>query len=87
MNEEYRLTTIDNPYDPFTQFKEWNDFDIEKGYYTLSFLGRVTQSSKNLSALDEELARIDAIDEIVKYNVLGIYKKVKKKKQKLINKT
>lgn len=79
MNEEYRLTTIDNPYDPFTQFKEWNDFDIEKGYYTLSFLGRVTQSSKNLSALDEELARIDAIDEIVKHNVLGIYKKVKKK--------
>jgi len=70
------LTTIDNPFDPFTQFDEWLAFDEDNGYYTCAYLARVTITSDELSEADEELAIEDAIDEIIKYNVLGLYKRV-----------
>ena len=76
MSKETMLTTIDNPYDPFTQYEEWNAFDMGKGYNTNSYLARVTTTSNDLSEADEALAIDDAIDEIVSINVRGIYKKV-----------
>ena len=72
------LTTIDNPYDPFTHFDEWFSFDANKGYHSCSYLDRITVSSPALSDADEEVAIEAAIDEIVKENVLGIYLKVSK---------
>src|SRR5512135_2602763 len=71
------LTTLDNPYSPFTQFDEWYEFDTEKGYDTCNYLARVAKTSDDLSDEDEALAIEQAIDEIVKLNVLGIYIKVK----------
>ena len=73
---EYMLTTVDNPFDPFTQFKEWLSFDTSAGYHTSSFLARLVQTSDDLSDADQQVAIQDAIDEIVRENVLGIYKKV-----------
>lgn len=70
------LTTIDNPYNPFTQFDEWFAYDESKGYHTCSYLARIAKSSDELSEADESLAIESAIDEIVNLNVLGIYKKV-----------
>jgi hypothetical protein len=70
------ITTIDNPYDPFTQFDEWQAYDISMGYHTLSYLARIAVSSEELSEVDDELATDLAIDEIVNMNLLGIYKKV-----------
>lgn len=70
------LTTIDNPFDPFTQFDAWKAYDEAKGYYTNEYLARITKTSDDLSEADQELAIEQAIDEIVKLNVLGIYKKV-----------
>lgn len=72
----HMLTTIDNPYDPFTQFDEWSQFDESSGYYTSQFLARVTITSDNLSDADQDLAIELAIDEIVRENVNGMYKKV-----------
>lgn len=70
------LTTLDNPFDPFTQFDEWYAFDEAQGYHTTSYLSRITKTSDELSQADQDLAIEIAIDEIVKLNVLGIYKKV-----------
>lgn len=70
------LTTIDNPFDPFTQFEEWYAFDTDNGYNTCAYLARVTKSSDELSDEDESIAIQLAIDEIVELNILGIYKKV-----------
>jgi hypothetical protein len=70
------LTTIDNPFDPFTQFDEWFAFDEDKGYHSCSYLARITKSSDELSEQDEGIAIETAIDEIVNFNILGIYKKV-----------
>lgn len=78
---EYMLTTVDNPYDPFTEFDEWYAYDTRARYYTLSFLARVARSSPDLSDVDQKLAIQVAIDEIVKENVSGIYRKVAKQTQ------
>ena len=73
---EYLLTTVDNPFNPFTQFEEWLQFDMSNGYNTLSFLDRVAKGSFELSEPDQELAVQNAIDEIARENVSGMWRKV-----------
>lgn len=73
---EHMLTTVDNPFDPFTQFDEWNAWDEQQGYFTTAFLARVVRISHELSEADYDVAVEQAIDEIVKENVLGLYRKV-----------
>lgn len=72
----YMLTTVDNPYNPYTNFDEWLNFDTLKGYDTLGYLARVTPSSNDLSAPEQEKFIEDSIDEIVRLNIRGIYKKI-----------
>ncbi len=73
--KEHMLTTIDNPFSPFDQFEEWYQFDMEKGYNTCGFLARIAISDSDNEDLDR-MATEAAIEEICKYNVLGIYKSV-----------
>ena len=73
---EHMLTTVDNPYDPFTQYDEWYNFDTRAGYNSAQFLARVVRTSDELSEADQSLAIEQGIDEIVRENVLGIYRKV-----------
>ena len=77
-SNEYALTTFDNPYDPFEQFTNWFLFDVEKGYNTCSYVARIAQFSEDMTQkeIDEENER--AIDEIIKYDFMNIYKKVKR---------
>lgn len=72
------LTTVDNPFSPFSQWENWFDFDVSKGYNTCSLLARIARSSDELSDAEEEQIVEDAIDEIVAINALGLYKKVKR---------
>ena len=78
MANDCMLTTFDNPYNPFDQFTLWLMFDKEKGYNTCEYLARIVQLSDDLSEkeIDDETER--AIDEIIKYDPLNIYKKVTK---------
>ena len=80
MSNEFMLTTIDNPFDPFEEFTSWFLFDVEKGYNTCSRLARIANISDELSEkeVDEEIER--AIDEIIKYDFMNNYKKVKREK-------
>ena len=71
------LTTIDNPFDPFEQFTSWFLFDIEKGYNSCGYLGRVARISDQLSEEENDREVERAIDEIVKYDFMGIYMKVR----------
>ena len=68
------LTTIDNPYDPFTEFSKWYTWDLDSGYHTCAFLARIYKSSSELSIADQELALDQAIEEIVEENVTGMYR-------------
>lgn len=73
---ESALTTFDNPFDPFEQFTSWFLFDVEKGYNSCDYLGRIAHTSEQLSDEEnrEEISR--AIDEILRYDFLNVYKKV-----------
>lgn len=75
---EYLLTTIDNPYDPFTQWDEWYMWDLNAGYHTPGLLARISKSSPDLSDVDEYNAIQDAIDEIVRENVSGMHRKIQR---------
>jgi hypothetical protein len=75
---EYMLTTVDNPYDPFTQWDEWFVWDQTAGYHTPGLLARVAVLSNDLSEADQHEAVQDAIDDIVRENVLGVFRKVKR---------
>lgn len=71
-----RLTTFDNPFDPFEQFTSWFLFDVEKGYNTCSLLGRIENISEDMTEkeINEEHER--AIEQIIDNDFLNIYKKV-----------
>ena len=73
------LTTFDNPYDPFEQFTSWLLFDNEKGYNTCSYLARIAHFSDDMTQKEENEEIERAIDEIIKYDFLNIYKKVRNK--------
>lgn len=72
------ITTFDNPYDPFEQFSLWFLYDVEKGYDTCAYLGRIARTSDEFTddENNEEIER--AIDEIIKYDFMNIYKKVQR---------
>ena len=76
MSKKYLVTTIDNPFNPFTQFDEWNDYDMAMGYNTLSYLARIAKTSIELSEEEQELAINNAVEDIVRLNINGLYKKV-----------
>ena len=76
MIKQCMLTTFDNPFDPFEQFTSWLLFDNEKGYNTCGKLDRIANITDDMSEeeIKEETER--AIDEIIQYDFLNIYKKV-----------
>jgi hypothetical protein len=74
--QEFMLTTVDNPFNPFTQFDEWFAYDLLLGHNTCSLLARVSVTSHGLSETDQDLAIDAAIDEIVSENVSGLHRKV-----------
>lgn len=84
----YMLTTKDNPWNPFTNYDEWNAWDqthgghlrpdgtMGLGYCTSAYLARIAVVSDEISPAQYTRAINDAIDEIVKYNITGNYVKV-----------
>lgn len=71
------ITTDDNPYNPFTQFSEWYKYDKEVlGYNTSEYLARITKIFEGMSEVEIERETERAIDEIIKYDFLNIYKKI-----------
>ena len=78
---EYMITTIDNPYDPFTQYDEWYAYDEQAGYNTCAYLARVADTNEDMlpSVYDTEVER--AMDEIIANDPLGIYYKRKENEE------
>ena len=76
MANKCAITTNDNPFNPFTDIEHWRQFDIEKGYYSEGYLARIARTSNQLSDEENDLEIERAIDEIIKYDFMNIYKKV-----------
>ena len=76
MAQKHMLTTMDNPYNPFTHFDEWYAFDEGAGYHSSGLLARFARTSEELSDADRALAIETAIEEIISENIPGNYRKV-----------
>lgn len=70
------LTTFDNPFNPFENFDEWFAFDTQHGYNTCGKLMRIANVENNMSIVEYNNEIERAIDEIIQYDFLNIYKKV-----------
>ena len=70
------ITTPDNPYNPSTDFQRWYLYDVNNGYNTCAYLGRIVKDSEELSDEEKEEENERAIDEIIKYDFMNIYKKI-----------
>lgn len=69
----HMLTTSDNPWNPWTHFDEWLAYDMQAGHHTLGYLARITVSSDELSPADQDVAVENAIEEIIRLNINGLY--------------
>lgn len=78
METQVAITTFDNPFDPFKQFESWFMFDVEKGYNTCSYLARISNVTEDMTEQEADAEIERAIDDIIKYDFLNVYKKVKK---------
>lgn len=68
----HKLTTVDNPYDPYYEFGKWWEFDNspERNYGTAQYLARVAYKSIDVSNDMYNQMIDDAIDEIIEKNYL-----------------
>lgn len=72
----YMLTTVDNPYNPFTQWDLWYNFDKNQGYDSCGYLDRVSATSDGFSEVENQRELNRAIDWIVKNDPFNMYRKV-----------
>lgn len=70
------LTTFDNPFNPFENFDEWFAFDIQHGYNTCGKLMRIANIENDMSEVEYNNEIERAIDEIIQYDFVELYKKV-----------
>lgn len=76
MSKRVNITTIDNPFDPFDDFRNWFLYDTEKGYYTSSKLARLANVKEDMSSIEELAETERAIDRLIEIDPLNIYIKV-----------
>ena len=82
MSKECRLTTVDNPFDPFDQFTSWYLFDMEKGYDCCGRVDRLANYSDDMTEyeIDSEYERV--IDRLIELDVTDLFKKVTRETSK-----
>lgn len=64
--DQFMLTTIDNPYNPKTHYTEWNEWDQRYGYNTESYIARLLVN-ENIEDYDDEFALNIAISKVINF--------------------
>ena len=86
---EIALTTVDNPYSPFSQYDDWYNYDLEKGYDCCGYIDRMSLGrldNKSLSDDEENEIIEEIINDIVTTDPTGLFIKVEKVNEKDENK-
>jgi len=77
MAKKLMLTTVDNVYDPYTQFSDWLMEDQRLGHNTCALLARISvQQGFTVDEQTDDERFEDVVDEILRYDFENIYKKV-----------
>ena len=75
--DEYFITTSDNPFDYFNDFDNWQQFDEDNNYYTLSYIARIRDTyPESLDSEEENKIMNQVFNDIIELNLTGNYKKV-----------
>lgn len=68
MEQQFMLTTFDNPFNPFVDFSSWYMFDCEKGHNTSSRLARIVNIDSEMTQKEIDEERDRAMNLIVEYD-------------------
>lgn len=72
----YMVTTIDNPWNPFTQYHEWLSYDISHWYSTDAWIAILSKTSSDLP-LQEQEEQIDfGVQRLLELDPYGLHVKV-----------
>ena len=86
MEQQFMLTTFDNPFNPFVDFSSWYMFDCEKDHNTSSRLARIININPEMTQKEIEEERNRAMNLIIEYDLEGIFfKGTEKHIEKWIN--
>lgn len=66
-DKEVFITTVDNPFDPETEFDKWHQFDIQNGYNTNELVARLTRDTEYLSEYERAIEIEAAIDTVCRW--------------------
>ena len=80
---EFMLTTFENPFDYFTDFRSWRMFDIDFAQRNncpmcCEYLARIANLTDDMTQKERNAEIERAIDEILLYDFRNIYKKISK---------
>lgn len=70
------LTTIDNPYNPKTDYDKWKEWDADNGYNTEAFIARLVDMEGYVEDNDDiKIHEVmdNVIHDILEHDVLNIY--------------
>lgn len=72
---EFAITTVDNPFNPFTEFKHWFTWDESHGYHTCEWIAKIAGTPTNIGPFAQEASFSDAIDSLIEL-FPQVYKKL-----------
>lgn len=72
MIEKYRLTTLDNPFNPFTEWDQWFFFDMSQGYNTCERIAsKIGMVSSELPYPIYNQLQEEAMDELIEVGAIS----------------
>lgn len=76
MAKQFMLTTIDNPFNPFEDYKSWLSFDKDHHYDSAEKVMRIAKITDDMTMFEENAEIERAIDRIIQLDFLNVYQKV-----------
>ena len=67
------ITTIDNPFSPYTQWDEWYAYDEQRGYCTCGLVAMFVETTNELGEQHETLNVYDAYRRIKNVDLMNLY--------------
>lgn len=67
----FMLSLATNPYNPFTEYDKWKNFDRREGFDTDGFMARLISTSSDISEADQLLAEKQACESVLRNPSFG----------------
>ena len=74
------LSTVDNPYDPYSNFSRWFIYDTLHGYNSCGRLANEYRGSDAMTDTEADAEIEKAIDSVIRLDFMNIYVKLRRPK-------